>query len=329
MKAIINSRYGSPDLLELQDVDKPLPAADEVLIKVYASSVNDWDLGLVEGRPLVLRPVFGWFKPRVKILGCDVAGVVESVGENAKRFKPGDAVYGDIHACGFGAYAEYTCANENALEAKPRNLSFEQAAAIPHAATLAWQGLYDGGGLRSGQTLLINGAGGGVGPIALQLARQHDVEVTGVDSGEKVPMLREMGFDHVVDYTKQDFTRSGITYDLVFDVKTTRSPFDYARALEPGGRYVTIGGSPARLLQVLLLGGWIGRTKNKSIRLWTLQANRGLAEMAELFETGKIVPIVEGPYPLSEVPEAIRLFSKAGQKGRIVITMPVASEGRS
>ena len=324
MKAIINSRYGSPDLLELQDVDKPVPAGDEVLIRVHASSVNDWDLGLIEGKPLVLRPVFGWFKPKVKILGCDVAGVVESVGKNAKRFKPGDAVYGDIHACGFGAFAEYVCANEDALEEKPPKLSFEQAAAIPHAATLAWQGLYDKGQLRSGQTLLINGAGGGVGPIALQLAKLHSVEVTGVDSGEKVPMLREMGFDHVIDYTKQDFTRSGNTYDLIFDVKTSRSPFDYARALKPGGCYVTIGGSVVRLLQVQLLGRWIARTKNRSIRLLTLQANRGLAEMAELFETGKIVPIVEGPYPLSEVPEAIRLFSKAGQKGRIVITMPAA-----
>ena len=321
MKAIINSRYGSPDLLELKEVDKPVPDDDEVLIMVYASSVNDWDAGLVKGTPLALRPFFGWLKPRVQIIGCDVAGVVESVGKNVKRFQPGDAVYGDIHACGFGAYAEYVCVDENALEPKPSTLSFEEAAAIPHAATLAWQGLYDKGQLQSGQELLINGAGGGVGPIALQLAKLHGLEVTGVDSGEKLTLLRSMGFDHVIDYRQEDFTRSGNTYDLILDVKTNRSPFDYARALKPNGCYVTVGGSMVRLLQTLLFGGWISRTKQKDMRILALQANRGLAEMAELFETGKIVPIVEGPYSLSEVPEAIRLFSKAEQKGRIVITI--------
>ena len=321
MKAIINSRYGSPDLLELKEVDKPVPDDDEVLIRVYASSVNDWDLGFVVGPPLIMRPLFGWLEPRVRILGCDVAGVVESVGRNIERFQPGDAVYGDIHACGFGAYAEYVCVDENALEAKPSSLSFEEAAAVPHAATLAWQALYDIGQLPSRQELLINGAGGGVGPIAFHLAKLHGLEVTGVDSGDKLTLLRSMGFDHVLDYRQEDFTRSGNTYDLILDVKTHRSLFDYARALKPNGCYVTVGGSPVRLLQTQLFGGWISRTKHKDMRLLLLKPNRGLAEMAELFETGKIVPVVEGPYPLSEVPEAIRLFSKGEQKGRIVITM--------
>ena len=321
MKAIIHSNYGSPDSLELREVDKPIPKDDEVLTRVHASSVNDWEAGLVAGRPLLMRPSVGWFKPKVRILGCDVAGVVEAVGRNVRRFQPGDAVYGDVHASGFGAFAEYVCANENALEPMPSRLSFEQAAAIPHGATLAWQGLYDTGQVQSGQELLINGAGGGVGPIALQLAKMHDLEVTGVDRGEKLSMLRSLGFDHTIDYLKQDFTRSGKRYDLILDVKTTRSPFDYVRALKPGGRYVTVGGSTLRLLQVLLFGKWISRMKNRQIQILILKANRGLAEMAELIETGKIVPVVEGPYPLREVPEALKFFSEGRQKGRIVIAV--------
>lgn len=319
MKAIVLTRYGSLDALEFRDVDRPHPEEEEVLIRVHATSVNDWDASLALGSPAYIRLIHGWLKPNVAIPGCDVAGVVESVGAGVARFRPGDAVYGDLHGCGFGTYAEFVCAHASALEAKPPNLSFEQAAAVPHAATLAWQALYDYGRLQSGEKLLINGAGGGVGPIALQLAKLHDCEVTGVDSGEKLPMLESAGFDHVFDYRRLDFTRTGNRYDLILDVKTDRSPIAYARALEANGRYVTVGGSPTRLLQHLVLGRWTGGRKGKSMRIVALKANRGLAEMAELLNSSKILPIVDGPYPLADARKAIRRFADGAQQGRIVL----------
>lgn len=320
MKAIVLSKYGSFDSLELRELDVPKPKADEVLIRIHATSINDWDVALVAGRPIYVRLIHGWLKPNVAIPGCDVAGIVESVGKSVTRFRPGDPVYGDLHGCGFGTYAEFACAHENALEPKPLSLTFEQAAVIPHGATLAWQALYDVAKLQPREKLLINGAGGGVGPIALQLAKLHDAEVTGVDSGEKLPLLSALGFDHVLDYKRQDFTRSGEEYDLILDVRTTRFPLAYARALKAGGRYVTVGGTPAALLQIPLLGRWVGRRQGKSLRLVALEANRGLEDMADLLETGKIVPVVDGPYPLAEVPEAMRRFSNGQQRGRIAIT---------
>ena len=323
MQALVQTKYGSPELAE---VPKPVPADDEVLVRIRASSVNDWDIGFVEGPPPSLRPLFGWFKPRVQIAGCDVAGVVEAAGKDVQRFEPGDAVYGDVHACGFGAYAEYVCPKADALLPKPAALSFVEAAAVPHAATLAWQGLYDKGQLQSGQELLINGAGGGVGTIALQLAKLDGVEVTGVDSGEKLATLRSLGCDHTIDYREKHFTRAGRRYDLILDVRTKRSPFAFVRALKPGGSYVTVGGTSFRLLQVQLFGGLISRTRNRNIRLHILEPNRGLAQMAELFEAGKMTPVVDGPYPLDQAPEALKRFSDARQIGRIVITMP-ASDG--
>jgi NADPH:quinone reductase-like Zn-dependent oxidoreductase len=320
MKAIVLSKYGSFDSLELRELDVPKPRADEVLIRIHATSINDWDVALVAGRPVYVRLIHGWRRPNVAIPGCDVAGVVESVGKSVTRFRSGDPVYGDIHGTGFGAYAEFACTRENALEPMPSSLSFEQAAVIPHGATLAWQALFDVAKLQPRERLLINGAGGGVGPIALQLAKLHDAEVTGVDSGEKLPMLSALGFDHVLDYTQQDFTRSGEEYDLVLDVRTTRSPFAYARALRAGGRYVTVGGTPAALLQMALLGRWAGRRQGKSMKLLGLKANRGLKEMAELLETERIVPVVDRTYPLAEVPEAMRRFASGQQRGRIAIT---------
>jgi NADPH:quinone reductase-like Zn-dependent oxidoreductase len=319
MKALVLTGYGALDALELREVDRPKPEEREVLVRVHATSVNDWDVALVMGSPLYIRAIHGWLKPNVRVPGCDVAGTVESVGAGVERFKPGDAVYGDLHGCGFGTYAEFTCADENALEPMPANLSFEQAAAIPHAATLAWQALHDCGRLRSGEKLLINGAGGGVGPIALQIAKLYDCEVTGVDSGSKLAMLESAGFDHVIDFRRQDFTRGGSKYDLILDVKTTRSPGAYARTLEDNGRYVTVGGSPARLLQHLLLGRWTGRRRGLSMKILALKANRGLTEMADLFASSKILPVVDGPFPLAEARTAMRRFVDGEQQGRLVL----------
>jgi NADPH:quinone reductase-like Zn-dependent oxidoreductase len=321
MKAIVYHRYGSPDVLKLEEVQKPIPRDDEVLVKVHAASVNDWDWGLLRGKPFVNRLLFGLLKPRIKILGVDIAGRVEAVGRNIKRFQPGDEVFGDISGCGWGGFAEYVCAPENALALKPASMTFEEAAAIPQAAMLAIQGLRDKGQIQPGQKLLINGAGGGVGTFAVQIAKVDGVEVTGVDSSGKLEMLRSLGCDHVIDYTQDDFTKNGQCYDLILDVKTNRSIFDYTRALSPGGVYVTVGGSMTRLFQTLLLGPWISMINKKKMRIVGLKQNRDLAYMIELFEAGKVKPVIDGPYKLSEVPEAIRYFGEGNHKGKVIITL--------
>ena len=223
-------------------------------------------------------------KPKIKIPGVDIAGQVEAVGENVKKFQPGDEVYGDISECGFGGFAEYVCAQENALALKPAGMTFVEAAAMPHAAMLAIQGLRDRGEIQPGQKLLINGAGGGVGTFGVQIAKSIGVEVTGVDSSGKLDTMRSVGFDHTIDYTQEDFTRNGQCYDLILDTKTDRSTFDYARALSPNGIYVTVGGSTARLFQALIMGRWISTFSKKSIRIVALKPNKDLNYINELFE---------------------------------------------
>ncbi|MEO7990922.1 MAG: NAD(P)-dependent alcohol dehydrogenase [Chryseolinea sp.] len=319
MKAIVYTKYGTPDVLELKEIDKPIPKPDEVLIKVHAVSLNDWDLGLLDG-DLINRLLNGLRKPKIKILGSDIAGQVEMVGKNVKKFRVGDHVFGDLSGR-WGGFAEYVCADENALALKPVTMTFAEAAAIPQAAMLAVQGLLDIGKIQSGQKLLINGAGGGVGTFALQIAKLYGVEVTGVDSSGKLKMLRSLGFDHVIDYTKEDFTKNGQQYDLILDVKTNRSMFDYARALRPKGTYVTVGGSMPRLLQALILGPLISMISKKNIRIVALKPNKDLVYMNELFEAGKIKPVIDGSYRLDEVPDAFRLFGKGIHKGKIVITV--------
>jgi NADPH:quinone reductase-like Zn-dependent oxidoreductase len=319
MKAIVYSKYGTPDALELKEIDKPIPKDDEVLIKVYAVSINDWDLGLLYG-DLINRLLIGLLKPKIKILGSDIAGRVEAVGKNVKGFQQGDEVFGDLSGS-WGGFAEYVCAGEKALALKPVSMTFEEAAAIPQAAMLAVQGLIDKGKIQSGQKLLINGAGGGVGTFALQIAKLYGVEVTGVDNPGKLEMLHSLGFDHVIDYTQEDFTTNGKQYDLILDVKANRSMFDYTRALRPNGMYVTVGGSMARLFQALILGPWISMISKKKICIVALKPNKDLAYINELFEAGKIKPVIDGPYTLDEVPYAFRLFGEGIHRGKIVITV--------
>ncbi|MGZ5135891.1 MAG: NAD(P)-dependent alcohol dehydrogenase, partial [Flavitalea sp.] len=282
-------------------------------------SLNDWDWGLLQG-DFINRMMCGLLKPKKKILGSDIAGRIETVGKKVKQFKPGDEVYGDLSGT-WGGLAEYVCARENALALKPTGMSFVDAAAIPQAAMLAVQGLRDKGQIQAGQKLLINGAGGGVGSFAIQIAKLYGVEVTGVDSTGKLDMLVSMGFDHVIDYTKEDFTKNGQCYDLILDVKTNRSIFEYTRALCRNGVYVTVGGSMGRLLQALFFGQWISMVSRKHIRIVALKLNKDLAYMNRLFEEGKIKPVIDGPYRLEEVPEAFRLFGKGAHKGKIVIAM--------
>jgi NADPH:quinone reductase-like Zn-dependent oxidoreductase len=319
MKAIIYHKYGTPDVLELKETDKPVPDVNEVLIKVHAASINDWDWGLLHG-DFINRILNGLRKPKRKILGSDIAGRVEAVGDNVKQFKPGDEVYGDLSGQ-WGGFAEYVCAKEKSLALKPASMSFEEAAAIPQAGMLAVQGLIDKGKIKQGQKLLINGAGGGVGTFGIQIAKLYGVEVTGVDSTAKLDMMRSLGFDHVIDYTKEDFTRNGKCYNLILDVKTNRSMFAYARALCRNGVYVTVGGSLPRLFQSLLLAPWIRLTRKKHTRLVALKTNKDLAYMNELYESGKLKVVIDGPYKLEQLPEAFRLFGKAAHKGKIVISI--------
>jgi len=322
MKAIVYEKYGPPDVLELKEVEKPIPKDNEVLVEVHAASVNDWDWGLLRGKPFVNRLVVsGLLKPKIKILGGDIAGRVEAVGRNVNRFKPGDEVFGDLSGCGFGAFAEYVCARENALVLKPASMTFEEAAAIPQGGVLALWGLRDKGKIQPGQKVLINGAGGGAGTFAVQIAKSFGVEVTGVDSTRKLDIMRSIGADHVIDYTQEDFTKNGQYYDWILDFAGYHSIVSYSRALSPKGIYVMVGGSAAIFLQILFLGPLISMIGNKKMGLLMHKPNKGLDFVKELFEAGKVRPIIDKCYPLSEVPEALRYFGKGHNRGKIVITV--------
>lgn len=322
MKAIVYNRYGSPDVLRLEEVAKPLPKDDEVLVKVHAASVNDWDWGLVRGKPFYIRLFCGFLKPRFNTPGVDIAGQVEAVGKNVKKFQPGDNVYGDLSESGFGGFAEYVCAPETTLAIKPNSLSFTEAAAVPHAAMLAVQGLLDVGQIKPGQTLLINGAGGGVGTLGVQIVKSLGVEeIAGVDSASKSELMLSLGFNRALDYRQEDFTKDKQRYDLILDTKTNRSIFHYIRALTPNGIYVTVGGTTARLLQAFLLGPIIRRFSKKSIRIVALKPNKDLNYMNDLIEAGKVKPVIDGPYTLDEIPKAIRYFSEGKHNGKVVISI--------
>jgi len=319
MKAVVFEQYGLPDLLELKEVAKPLPGENDVLVEVHAVSVNDWDWELLRGIPFLNRMMAGLFKPtKIKILGCDIAGQVEAVGKKVTRFKPGDAVFGDLSACGWGGFAEYVCADEDALTLKPPTMTFEQAAAIPQAGLLALQGLIQGN-IHAGQKVLINGASGGAGTFAVQIAKSYGAEVTGVCSTAKMETVRALGADHIIDYTRENFTRNGETYDLILDVKAFHSAFDYKRALSPGGTYVMMGGPS--VLPVMLLGAWLSLTGKKRMGLLLLKPNKGMAMMNRLFESGSIMPIIDRSYPLDKAAEAMRYFGDRRARGKVVITV--------
>jgi NADPH:quinone reductase-like Zn-dependent oxidoreductase len=319
MKAIVYHAYGTPDVLRLEDVQTPIPRDDEVLVKVHAVSINSWDWDMLTGKPLEYRVFGGLLKPKnTKIHGCDIAGQVEAAGENVKRFHAGDEVFGDLSEGGWGAFAEYTCACENQLILKPSNMTFEEAACLSHGGNLAAQGLIDFGHIKSGQKVLINGGGGSTGTLAIQIAKAFDVEVTGVDRTEKLDMMRTIGADHVIDYTKEDFTKTGLRYDLIFDVKTTRSMFDYKRALCPAGSYVTVGGKTSRILQLALFGNLTGKNK---MHMVGYKANKDLDYLVELFNAGKLKPVIDKCFPLEKTADAFRYFGEGRFKGKIVITL--------
>jgi len=324
MKASIYTKYGPPNVLELKEVEKPIPNDDQVLIKVYAASVNPAELHLLRADPFFARFYSGLLKPKNTILGADISGRVETVGRNIKQFHIGDEVFGDLSDSGWGGFAQYVCAPENALGLKPANLSFEEAAAVPLAAIAALQGLRNKGKIQSGQKVLINGASGGVGTFAVQIAKSFGTEVTGVCSTKNLNMVSSIGADHVIDYTQVDFTRNGQNYDLIFDAVGNRSVSDFKRALSPNGICAVAGFSNfSHLLMIILQGSWVSITGSKKIGLMeTAKPNhKDLVFIKELIEAGKVKPIIDRRYPLSEVAEAFQYLEKKHARGKIVITV--------
>lgn len=316
MKAILCKSYGPPENLELAEIEKPEPGPNEVLIKVHSSAINDYDWSMVRGKPYLYRLFFGLFRPKRPVPGMELSGTIETCGQEVRELKAGDAVYGDISDYGFGTLAEYVAINEKAVIPKPDFLSFEDAAALSHAANLAWQGLVDVGNIRDGMNLLINGGGGGVGTHALQIAKTYNCIVTGVDTGPKLENMKTIGFDRVIDYRQTDFTKLTDTYDLILDAKTTHAPRAYLRALNPGGKYVTVGGTIPRLLQLLPAR----KILKKPVYMVGLKANKDLPAMMPLVQSGTIKPSIDGPYPIEKTPWAIQYFGEGKHHGKVIVS---------
>jgi len=322
MKAIVCEEYGSPDVLQLQEIDKPVVNDDGVLVRVRAASANPYDWHFMRGKPYFMRMMIGLLKPKANGLGINLAGQVEAVGKNLKQFHPGDEVFGS----GNGAFAEYVCASEDALVLKPANLTYEQAAAVPAAAFTALQGLRDKGRIQPGQKVLINGASGGVGTFAVQIAKFLGAEVTGVCSTRNVDMVRSIGADQVIDYTHEDFTHGGQRYDLMLDNVGNRPMSECRRVLASNGTYVLVGGPNggrwlgplARLLKVLVLSLFVSQ---KMVPMLTKRNKEDLLVLKELLEAGKVTPVIDRHYKLSEVPEAIRYLEEGHAQGKVVITV--------
>ena len=320
MKAIVYTKYGSPDVLQFKEVEKPAPTDGQILVKIYAASANPLDWHLMRASPFLARLAGGLRKPKDPRLGADFAGRVEAVGANVAQFQPGDEVFG----ASTGAFAEYICVAESEVALKPAGLSFEQAAVVPVAATTALQGLRDTGQIHTGQRVLVNGASGGVGTFAVQIARAFGTEVTGVCSTRNLDMVRSIGADHAIDYMKEDFTRTGQHYDLIYDAVGNSSVSAYRRALNPGGTCVVAGfTSLPRLFEHMLLGPLRSKIGDKKVGLMgTAQIKqKDLVSLRELLEAGKVTPVIDRRYSLREVPEAIRYLEAKHARGKVVITV--------
>jgi NADPH:quinone reductase-like Zn-dependent oxidoreductase len=319
MKAIEITQYGPPDVLRFTEVAKPAPADDEVLVKVYAASVNPLDSFSMRGPLFFLPMIGGLLKPRHQVIGCDIAGRVEAVGRHVKQFRPGDEVFGGK---GVGGFAEYVCAAEDKLALKPANLSFEDAAAVPVAAITALQGLRDKGRIQPGQKVLVDGASGGVGTFAIQIAKSFGAEVTAVCSTRNVDTARSMGADHVIDYTREDFTKSGQRYDLILGANAHHSIFDYRRALSQDGIIVMVGGGWSQILQAMLLGPLLSRIGSKKALFFIAKiSTKDLVFLKDLLEAGKVVPVIDRRYSLSDTAEAVRYREQGHAQGKVVITV--------
>jgi NADPH:quinone reductase-like Zn-dependent oxidoreductase len=326
VKAIVRDSYGSPDVLELTDIDKPEPADDEVLLRVHAASINPADWHFLRGIPYIARMQFGLRKPKDSILGCDVAGHIEAVGNNVTMLQPGEEVFGSPFMHGLGAFAEWVCISEDLLAPKPATLSFEQAAAVPVAASTALQGLRDHGQIEPGHKVLIIGASGGVGTFAVQIAKSFNAEVSGVCSTRNLEMVRSLGADHVIDYTVEDFTRSGRKYDLIFQLAGTLSPSECRSALTPKGTLVLSSGESEgrwigpveRVIKALVLSPFV----SQKMASFTVKPNKEDLQLLKQFnEEGTLTPVIDRTYPLAQLPEAIRYLEEGHAQGKVIITV--------
>jgi NADPH:quinone reductase-like Zn-dependent oxidoreductase len=322
LKAIVYKKYGQPDVLHLEEAEKPAPKENEVLVKVHAVSVNYADWHYLTGTPFLARAVFGLFRPNIPILGADIAGTVEAVGRNCGQFKPGDDVYGDLGLHGFGGFAEFVCATENVIALKPTNLTFEEAAAIPMAAVTALQALRDKGQVKPGQKVLIHGASGGVGIFAVQIAKLLGAEVTSVCSTRNLDLVKSLGSDFVIDYTKEDFSHNDKKYDLILGINGNRSINDYQSALSPQGQYIMIGGSDKQIFQALISGPILSKNNGQKLGGFTAESSqKDLIYLKELIEIGKIKPVIDRCYPLNQTPDAMRYIGEGHARAKIVISV--------
>ena len=318
MKAMIYRRYGTPENLRLEDIETPRPGDGEVLVRIHATSLNSWDWELLAGVPFANRMMYGLLRPRRRILGSDIAGTVEEVGSGVGKFRPGDEVLGDISGR-WGGLAEHVCAPEGALTLKPNGLTFAQAASLPQAGLLALQGLRAKKHVEPGHRVLINGAGGGAGTFAVQIAKSLGAEVAGVDSGEKLDLLLSIGADHVFDYRREDPLKVGSRYDLILDFACHRTALDYLRALADDGAYVMVGGATKRIFQVQLVAPWISLLSSKRAGLLMARPNKDMHLLLDLVETGTVVPVIDRTYPLTEAADALRLLGGGHAQGKLVI----------
>lgn len=321
MKAIVYENYGSTKNLKLKEVQTPTPKDNEVLIKIHAASLNATELDYLRGMFLIRLESF--FKPKHKILGSDIAGVIEAIGKDVKEFKVGDEVFCDSYEYGFGAFAEYKCMPEKAVHHKPKNMTFEQVSTLPQAAVLALQALFGEKKIQPGDKILINGAGGGVGTFAIQIAKSLGAEVTGVDSEEKLQMMKNLGADFVIDYKKEDFTKNGKQYDLVINTVAYRSVYRYMKSLTPNGSYIVIGGSIFAIIQTAIIGAMKSKNSDKKVGLLMWKSNRkeDFEKLSELFNSGKFTPIIHKVYSVEEVPEALRELKEGRVIGKSVIRL--------
>jgi NADPH:quinone reductase-like Zn-dependent oxidoreductase len=322
MKAIVQTEYGSPDVLSLREVDRPVVSDSKVLVRIHATSVHAGDWHLMRGDPWIVRLMFGLFKPKIQILGTDIAGTVEAIGLEVTQFKLGDQVFGDLSECGFGGFAEYVSVPESALVLKPENLTFEEAAIVPVSALAALKGLRDVGKIQSGQQVLINGAAGGVGSFAVQIAKAYGAIVTAVCSSHNTERMRSIGADDTLDYTQKDITQTSKQYDLILDIAAYRSPFDYLPILKPKGTYVVVGGSITRIFQVMIFGSLISKLTGRNILpLASNPSQTDLLALKSMIESGTIVPIIDRTYNLGEVPIALRRLEERKVSGKISIRL--------
>lgn len=320
MKSILFHKYGIADELEFKEVSKPTCGSDEVLIKIHAASVNDWDWGLLRGKPFINKLLFGIFKPKVKTLGLDIAGVVELAGSKVSKFKVGDEVLGDISGYQWGGFAEYVCVKESFLELKSPNITFQEAAAIPQAGVLAIQGFKDYMNVTKGKHILINGAGGGCGTFAIQIAKNLGMQVTGVDTSSKFETMLSLGADEVIDYRKDDFTEKEAHYDIILDFAGHHPLLHYKRALTEDGMYLLVGGSSSLIIKCILLGPILSLFGSQKMTILVHETNKYLDELIKLTQEDQLTVVIDRIFELPKVPQALEYFGTGKAKGKIVIS---------